>query len=58
MVTDLLPAECGGAGLSDADMIAKWKGDTVAPKEEKHPVAKIVKVHCPSCDTDFEATLE
>jgi len=58
MVSDLLPAECGGAGLSDADMIAKWKGDTVAPKEEKHPVAKIVRVHCPSCDTDFDATLE
>jgi len=32
IVSDLLPAECGGAGLSDADMIAKWKGDTVAPE--------------------------
>ena len=55
ILMDLLPPECGGAGLSDADMIAKWKGDTVALQEPAHPIAKIVRVHCPTCDTDIEA---
>jgi hypothetical protein len=57
VVQDLLPPDKGGAGLSDPDMITNW-GKEPAEPVEKHPVAKIVRVHCPTCDTDFDARLE
>lgn len=40
LVTDLLPPDAHGAGLSDADMIAKWKGteQPVEPPEPKKSV--------------------
>ena len=40
MVSDLLPPDSGGAGLSDADFIAKWKGEDppVEPSEPKKSV--------------------
>jgi len=36
LVLDLLPPDKHGAGLSDADIIAKWKGDT-EPQEPAEP---------------------
>ena len=36
LVADLLPPEAHGAGLSDADIIAKWKG-TEPPQEPSEP---------------------
>lgn len=54
MYHDLLPLDDGG--LSDADFIAKWKGEQ-APVEPKEPVVKIVRVCCPRCEANFDAQL-